>query len=229
LVCIDTPDTIAAEAFRILSVRLRYMAQSRQMRRILITSAVPEEGKSVCATNLATCLARIKHQKTLLIEGDLRRRAVSNILGLSDTAPGMTDLLRGKSRLTAAICRVNPPGFYFLPAGRQVHHPVELMQSGSFSKLIEEVSSGFDWVIIDSTPLVPLADTGIWTPLCDGILLVVREGKSEKELINRAMEVVGRSKLLGVVLNGFSGTKDNQYYGYYSSSSSRGSKNSTKQ
>ena len=118
------------------------------------------------------------------------------------------------------------PGFWFLPAGRPPENPLELMQTGKLSSLLVQLTASFDWIIIDSPPLLPLADTSVWARFADGVLLVVREGKTEKRQLQRGLTALDRSKLLGVVVNGFSGTDHSNYYARYSSVAA-GSNNGT--
>ena len=90
------------------------------------------------------------------------------------------------------------------------------MQTGKLSSLLAQLTASFDWIIIDSPPLLPLADTSVWARLVDGALLVVREGKTEKRQLQRGLTALDRSKLLGVVVNGFTGTDNSNYYARYS-------------
>lgn len=214
VVCITDPKGLPAEKFRVLSVRLRQLKQSSGIKKILITSAVPEEGKTTCAVNLAACLAPTKEQKTLLIEGDLRRPRIREMLGLPPLA-GLTDWFRGNARLNDIIYRIDPPGCWFLPAGAPVENPIELMETENMSELSSYISSSFDWAVIDSTPVVPMADASVWAAHSDAVVLVAREGKTQKRPLQRALEIVSRHNLIGVVLNGSKATIDNRYYQLY--------------
>jgi capsular exopolysaccharide synthesis family protein len=216
-IAIKDPGAIAAEKFRSLSVRLRDLRQRRELKKILITSALPDEGKSVVALNLASTLARIHQTRVLLVEGDMRRPTVRAELGLP-AIKGLTEWLRADLRVSEVICRVTPPGFCFLPAGEPLSNPLELMQSGRLAVLLDEVAESFDWIIIDSTPVLPVADTSVWGRLSDGMLMVVREGKTEKRQLQKALEAIDKSKLLGVVLNSASNAEHKSYYTYYAAS-----------
>jgi capsular exopolysaccharide synthesis family protein len=228
LVCISDPTSLAAEKFRTLAVRLRQLRQSSQqssqLKRVLVTSAVPEEGKSVCAANLATSLARNREQRTLLIEGDLRRPTIRQNLGLSPVA-GLTDWLRGDVVLDEILYRIDPPGCWFLPAGRPMENVMELMQAEKMSELFDRISPMFDWIVIDSTPVVPLADAVVWARYSDGVLLVAREGKTEKRPFSKAVDVLTRYNLLGLILNGSSNANYNHYYQSYFSRSGQNHRN----
>jgi capsular exopolysaccharide synthesis family protein len=211
------PGAIAAEKFRSLSVRLKDLKQRRELKKILITSAVPDEGKSVVALNLASTLARIHQTRVLLVEGDVRKPTMRGELGLP-AIKGLTEWLRADLPVSEVICRITPPGFCFLPAGEALSNPLELMQSGRLAVLLGEVAESFDWIIIDSAPVLPVADTSVWGRLSDGILMVVREGKTEKRQLKKALEAIDQSMLLGVVLNGASSGEHKSYYAYYAAS-----------
>jgi len=227
MVCLDDVASIAAEKFRVLAVRLKYLRQRRNLKKILITSSVPEEGKSVIAANLAASIASDKKEQVVLIEGDLRRPTISQRLGC-EYSGGLTEYLKGNLSLTEIVYRVDPRGFHFVPAGPAEDDTFELLQSKNLPQLIEQLERVFDWVIIDSTPVFPLADTGIWTKMVDGILLVARQGKTEKLPLQKTVASLDKSLLLGVVLNGFSDSmqqKYSKYYRYYRSAAAKHSSN----
>ncbi|HEY1262189.1 MAG TPA: CpsD/CapB family tyrosine-protein kinase [Terriglobales bacterium] len=215
LVSLTEKESLAAEKFRFLGVRLRQLQQARQLRKLLITSTAPEEGKSLVSANLATTLARRQQQKVLLLEGDLRRPVLARQLG-HPRLPGITEWLYQPTGPINSIYYLDGPGFWLLPAGQPPENPLELMQSGRLNSLLEQLTSSFDWIIIDSPPLLPLADTSVWTRLADGVLLVVREGKTEKRHLQRGLAALDQNKLLGVVVNNCAGTDNKNYYSRYS-------------
>jgi capsular exopolysaccharide synthesis family protein len=215
LVSLFDKESLAAEKFRFLGVRLRQLQQARSLKKLLITSTLPEEGKSLVAANLAATLARRKQQKVLLLEGDLRRPVLSRQFG-HPHIPGVTEWLYEGSKPIDSIYYLDSLGFWFLPAGMPPENPLELMQTGKLSSLLVQLTASFDWIIIDSPPLLPLADTSVWAKFSDGVLLVVREGKTEKRQLQRGLAALDRSNLLGVVVNGFTGTDNKNYYSRYS-------------
>jgi capsular exopolysaccharide synthesis family protein len=214
LICLTAPDSLAAEKFRFLGVRLRQMQQKRALKKVLVTSTLPEEGKSMVAANLATTLAKKESQKILLLEGDLRRPTLPEQLGIGHN-PGLSEWLQGDFGPITNIYRLAAGGFWFLPAGTPPENPLELMQSGKLSALIEHLDSWFDWIIIDSPPVLPLADTSVWARLADGILLVAREGTTEKQPLKRGLQALEGSKMLGAVLNSATDTHHSDYYQRY--------------
>ena len=222
LVCVTDNESLAAEKIRFLAVRLRQLRQNRTLKKVLITSAVPQEGKTMVAANLACALARKTQQKILLLEGDLRRPALMQLFGLGNT-PGICEWLQGDSGPTASIYHFEGPGIWILPAGRTPGNPLELMQSGRLAALMDQLTAWFDWIIIDSPPVLPLADTSVWTRLADGILLVTRQGISEKKQLQRGLEALESKKLIGALLNCSTNAAYNDYYYHYHPPTASGS------
>ncbi len=214
LVTLTDKESLGAEKFRFLAVRLRQARQARPIKRVLVTSSIAEEGKSLTCANLAVALARKQSQKVLLIEGDLRRPVLSEKLGLG-RLPGLSQSLKGNSTPLKNIYYLKEAGVWFLPAGVPPDDALELMQSPRLPEFLDQISSFFDWIVIDSPPLLPLADTILWSRLADGVLLVVRQGKTGKRPLKRALEMLDRSTLLGVVLNSCSNTDQQDYYARY--------------
>ncbi|MGA9473817.1 MAG: CpsD/CapB family tyrosine-protein kinase [Terriglobales bacterium] len=214
LVCVTDKESLAAEKFRFLAVRLRQLRQSRPLKRILITSSVPQEGKSTVAANLACTLARRTNQRTLLLDGDLRRPSVANLFGLGHV-PGICEWLQGDSGPAESIYHLEDAGLWILPAGSTPRNALELMQSGRLSALMDQLTAWFDWIVIDTPPVLPLADTSVWMRLADGVLLVARQGTGQKRQLQRALEAIDRSKLIGGLLNCSTNTSHNDYYYHY--------------
>jgi capsular exopolysaccharide synthesis family protein len=214
LVSVVGRDSLAAEKFRFLSVRLRHLQQRRTLKQLLVTSTIPEEGKSMVASNLACTLASRRQQKTLLIEGDLRRPTVQRQFGMGKV-PGLSEYLEGVADATIPIYRLEALGIWVMPAGSAPENPLELMQGGKLSPLMDKLKGWFDWIVIDSPPVLPLADTSVWMRLADGILLVARQGKTDREQLKRGLEAIEPSKLLGALLNSSSNAAHNDYYQRY--------------
>jgi capsular exopolysaccharide synthesis family protein len=220
LVCLTARESFGAEKFRFLGVRLRQLQQSRPLKKLLITSTIPEEGKTTVAANLAAILARKQQPKTLLLEGDLRRPTLAKQFGLGPL-PGLSEWLQGEPRPIQNIYRLEGPNIWFLPAGRPPENPLELMQSGRLSALFDQLSIWFDWIIIDSPPILPLADTSVWARLADGILLVTREGTTRRGMLQRGLQALEPSKLLGAVVNSSANTDHSNYYQRYGPGAAR--------
>jgi capsular exopolysaccharide synthesis family protein len=228
LVCLTDSESLAAEKFRFLGVRLRHLRRERPLKKVLITSTIPREGKSTVAANLACTLARKKQQRTLLLEGDVRRPSLSNLFGLK-RLPGICEWLQGEHNLITNIYHLEGPNLWILPAGSASGNPLELLQSGRLSALMDQLATLFDWVIIDSPPVLPLADTSVWSRLADGILLVARQGTTEKRQLQRGLEALDPKKLIGALLNSSqsSALSDHYYYNRPSTAATLGTYNQT--
>jgi capsular exopolysaccharide synthesis family protein len=213
LVSVGKEESLGAEKFRFLAVRLRQLRQSRPLKKILITSSIPQEGKSMVAANLACTLARRKRQKNLLLEGDLRRPTVAAEFGLG-RVPGLCEWLSGETK-GINLYRLESLGLWVLPAGAAPQNALELMQSGKLSPLMEQLEASFDWIVIDSPPVLPLADTSMWSRLADGILLVTRQGVTQKKQLQRGLSSLDTKKLLGALVNGSTDVAHSDYYQRY--------------
>jgi capsular exopolysaccharide synthesis family protein len=211
LVCLTDNESLAAEKFRFLGISLQNLRRERPLKKVLITSTIPQEGKSTVSANLACTLARRTQQRTLLLEGDVRRPSLSQLFGLGRVS-GICECLQGDQSLLASVYHLEGPGFWFLPAGSAPKHPLELMQSGRLSAAMDQLAAWFDWIIIDSPPVMPLADTSLWMRLADGILVVVRQGITEKGHLKSGLDVLERGKIIGAVLNGSNRPAQTDYY-----------------
>ncbi len=214
LVCMTDPTCLGAEKFRFLAVRLRQLQRTSSLKTVLITSTIPEEGKSTVSANLAISLVRKKRQKVLLLEGDLRRPVLAERFGLHKLA-GLSEWLQGPSNPTNNIYHLEEAGLWFLPAGAPLENPLEVMQSGRLATLMAQLTTTFDWIVIDSPPVLPLADTSVWTRFSDGVLLVAREGTTKKRELQRGMRALEPSHLLGVVINSCASADHSNYYQRY--------------
>ncbi|MFY9644642.1 MAG: CpsD/CapB family tyrosine-protein kinase, partial [Terriglobales bacterium] len=177
--------------------------------------------KSLVAANLALNQSRSKVLKTLLIDGDLRRPTVASRFGCGDSLPGLSECLRGERPLSDAVYKLQGSGLWFLPAGRAPENPLELMQGGRLPEMLDRLGDFFDWIIIDTPPVVPVADTAFWMKLADGFLFVIREGFSEKKTVERALASFDRNALLGVVVNSCTRSENNNYYSRYGQAAAR--------
>jgi capsular exopolysaccharide synthesis family protein len=210
------PESLAAEKFRFLGVRLRQLQNTLPIKKVLVTSSIPEEGKSLVSANLAAVLARRK-QRVLLVDGDLRRPVLGQQFGLG-RLKGVADWLRGDLDRLDCIYHLQDFDFWLMPAGEPPADPLELMSQQSLCRLMEQASDLFDWIIVDSPPLLPLADTTVWTRVTDGVLLVTRVGNTEKPQLLRGLEVLKKNKLIGVVMNSCTNPHHDNYYRRYSPS-----------
>ena len=212
LVALPENESSATEAFHLLGVRLRHLRRQRPLKKVLVTSTVPQEGKSTVAANLACTLALRTQQKVLLLEGDVRRPTQSKIFGIQ-VKSGICSWLNGENSLLASMYRLEGAGIWILPAGTASGNSLELLQSGRVLPMMEQLTSWFDWVVIDSPPILPLADTSVWTNMADGILLVTRQGTTQKKQLKRGLEALSSQKVIGAVLNSAKlGVHSDYYY-----------------
>ena len=211
LVCLPDSESPANEAFHLLGVRLRHLRRQRPLKKVLITSTIPQEGKSMSAANLACTLALHTQQKVLLLEGDIRRPTQSKIFGIAGK-PGICEWLNGEQSLMKSVYRLEGAGIWILPAGNGTGNSLELLQSGALTPMMEQLTNWFDWVVIDSPPILPLADTSVWTNIADGILLVTRQGITHKRQLKRGLEALGSQKLIGALLNSAKNAAHSDYY-----------------
>ena len=217
LVAMFDERSIGAEKFRVLASRLQYLRKQHLLKKIVVTSTIKGEGKSVVSANLAVTLAR--RSKTLLIDGDLRQSGLADLFGASDR-PGLADWWLDSAGITSFLLRIEKLNLWHLPAGHSVSQPLEVLQSQQTAAMLSRIAEFFDWVIIDAPPLVPVADPNLWATQADGTLLVVKQGKTPKRLLRKALESIENLKLAGIVMNGAQDTV-NQYYGQYYKGSPR--------
>jgi capsular exopolysaccharide synthesis family protein len=207
------PRSAGADRFRFLRMCLRELWNAGKLKSLLITSPLPQDGKSTTALNLATALAEGGKRNVLLIEADLHRPGLTEQLRLERRA-GLADCLEGRVNPAAALRRLEPLGWYLLPAGEPRSNPTELLQTEAFAGLLQKLSPHFDWVLIDSPPVIPLTDALSLARQTNATLLVAREGRTPREAIEKAIAVLGRQRILGIVLNAVDGL-DRMYSGYY--------------
>ncbi len=213
LVTLSDESRPAAEAFRLLCVRLRHLRKNRPLSRLLVSSTSPGEGKSFIAANLACTLAAAPQERVLLLEGDLRRPSQSELFRL-EAMPGLCEFFSGNRNLQDSIYHLQEAGIWFLPAGLAPGNSPGLIQSSRLAEMTAQLSHWFDWIIIDSPPILPLADTSIWEKPADGLLLVARRGVSAKRELKRGIEAIDRSKLIGTILNSSTQSSEEDYYYY---------------
>ncbi len=189
------------EEFRTLRSRLYNAREKMAVKKVLVTSALPKEGKSFTAANLAQVLVRQHGRRVLLIDADLRSPRLHIMLGTT-ASPGLADYLQGTSDEFSIVQRGPVENFFFVPSGEEISNPAELVANGRLNVFLQRVEAIFDWIIIDSPPAVPVSDASQLAKDCDGVLMVVRSNATPIDMARRAREEFAPEVLLGVVLNG---------------------------
>ncbi|MFG1959001.1 polysaccharide biosynthesis tyrosine autokinase [Nonomuraea sp. NPDC049028] len=202
-----------SEAFRSLRTNLQFIGVDRQPKSLVITSCLPNEGKSSTSSNLAITLAQAGW-RVLLVDGDLRRPRIPTYLGI-EGAVGLTDVLIGKAKLDEVIQPWGEPRLFVLPSGQIPPNPSELLGSRGMRQVIDQVMDDYDIVIVDAPPLLPVTDAATLSAICDGVLLVARYGKTRQEHIVRGTELLAsiNARIVGTVMN-FVPAKASRYDGY---------------
>jgi protein-tyrosine kinase len=219
----------AIEQFRSMRSRIYEARDIRPLKSILVSSGLPQEGKSFISTNLAISLARHKNSKVLLIDGDMRRYTVHEMLG-TECLPGLADYLAGKATIEEIMQRAEEPAdpnaagrtvlqnLTFIPGGNGGDKAADLSGNARFGELLRTVAPYFDWIIVDSSPVLPVSDAVNLARSCDGVILVAREGVTKYPVAQRAASELRASNILGFVLNAVhEAPQVGNYYGYNAS------------
>ena len=214
LIDVSRPHEAPMEEFRTLRTRLNHLKTLQPIHSIVVSSPSPAEGKSLSAANLALAEAHLAGNVTLLADFDFRRPIIHNLFGV-DRSPGITDYLLGKIPLHKAIKRVAGTNLYLMPAGEAVINPLELLNLREVKILMDRLPTIFNWVILDSPPLLFAADANLLSTLCHGTLLVVRIGHTTIDSVTRAMQSLCNNNVLGIVVNGARRGELYSKYTYY--------------
>jgi capsular exopolysaccharide synthesis family protein len=218
----DDENRIGAEEFRTLRSRLYQIREKLPLKRLMVTSALPKEGKSFVTGNLGQVLVRQHGRRALIIDADLRSPGLHRHLGAQQT-PGLSEYLMGECDEFSVLQRGPMENLFFLPAGRLAASPSELLANGRLKLFLQRVEPLFDWIIMDTPPVIPVADSTSLANFCDGVLMVVRSNMTPSDLARRAREEFQDKLLLGVILNGApSGSLAQSKYYYGEAVGSRG-------
>ncbi len=200
LIAALAPSSLAAEQYRSLRARIRRVEAGRAVKTILVTSPAKGDGKSLTAANLALTMSQEFQQRVLLLDADLRRPSVHELFALGE-GPGLADVLMGAAELDDALVTLPEHHLTVLRAGVPPNHPTELLGSAAMRRVMDSLRARFDKILIDMPPVAPLADTHVIVPMADGVLMVVRAGITPKPAIERALNGLDLTKVLGLVLN----------------------------
>ncbi|HXJ89389.1 MAG TPA: CpsD/CapB family tyrosine-protein kinase [Candidatus Binatia bacterium] len=200
------------EEYRTLRSRLYHIRERMPLKKLLVTSALPKEGKSFTSANLAQVMVRQHGRRALLIDADLRGPRLHQMLG-TPQGPGLAEYLLSKADEASVIQRGPMEGLFFIPSGESIEDPAELVASSRLKILLQRVEPLFDWIIIDSPPAIPVSDASVLAKVCDGVLIVVRSASTPSDVARKARLEFADQMLVGVVLNGTE--RDEAQYAHY--------------
>lgn len=205
-------------AAKTLLANIRFMSVDKPVRSIVMTSSVPNEGKTFVTVNLAQAIAT-SGKTVLLVEGDMRRRSCANSMGVHPKV-GLYSVLSGQSSLTTAIVGTPQNNFFFLDAEPHIPNPPDILSSKRFAELLQEALDSFDYVVFDTPPVGAFVDAAVLSHMCDATFLVVREDYTKKPDIAASAEqlVKAGGNLAGVVMNACESKGSEYYYEYYNDS-----------
>ena len=194
------PASLAAEHYRQLRTRLAHAEGAGGLRTVLVTSPQKGEGKSITSANLALTMAQELQRRVVIVEADLRKPSMQRLFGLPE-GPGLTEYLTGAAELNDVMRFLPDHNLTVIHAGSTAANPAELLGSTAMRRLLDALRTRFDRVILDTPPVLPLADVAVLAPMVDGSLMVVRAGVTPKPAIENALRAFDASRLLGIVLN----------------------------
>ncbi|HEY4961582.1 MAG TPA: CpsD/CapB family tyrosine-protein kinase [Terriglobales bacterium] len=212
LVSINEPGSLGAELLRTLAVRLRQVKKRHGIKKLLVASTVPGEGKTLISANLAITLS-LHHNRVLLIDGDLRRASLSRWFDIADDSFGENWREHGSHRLPVFRKAAGVP-LWVVPAGEPVEMPGDILQSAEFGEALAAVEMEFDWIVFDSPPLIPFGDATVLASMVDAIVLVTRKGVTPRNELEEALKIFDSSKIVATVLN-CADVRSHKYYRDY--------------
>lgn len=206
-------DGALIEQYRQLAAVLHHTQQSTGARSVMVTSALPSEGKTLTATNLALTLSQSYQRRVLLIDADLRRPRMREMFALPD-GPGLTDSLAAGAGGQLPVHQVSST-LWVLTSGRTVPDPMSTLVSPAMRQLLDDARASFDWVVVDTPPIAILSDANLLSEMIDKALLVVSAKSTPYPMVQRAAQAIGPQRILGVVLNRAEKIGLPESYSYY--------------
>jgi len=225
-VSLTAPDTFAAERYQGLRLQLERLKVGDR-RVIAITSPGAGDGKTLTSVNLAGVLSREPNARVLLIDADLRRSSVGMKFGIPPGTAGLADLISGtaKQQMSALIQRPEPCRFDILPAGSSSMSIQELFRSPQLSAILDEARKQYDYVLLDTPPLVPVFDAAVLARAVDGVIMVVAADRTPRKMLATALDLLEPSSVIGIVFNADNtplfGYNSGSYRNYFSSKAAR--------
>lgn len=211
----ERPHEVPAEEFRSLRTRLNHLQSQQELHSLVVTSASPAEGKTFTAVNLALAQSQLENP-VLLADLDLRRPTIHNLLQC-ERSPGFSDFLLNERPLEECVRKIGSTNLYFMPAGSQVKNPLEILNLRHVKHTLDGLRKIFNWIILDTPPLLFSADANLLSTMTDGTLIVVRIGSTTYDNVIRAMQTLCENNVVGIVANGArAGELYSKYTYYYS-------------
>ncbi len=214
LVTLLNPESFEAEQFKILRTNLLFPVSGNPPRTIMVTSAVPGEGKSFVSANLAISIAKGIDEHVLLMDCDIRRPCLHTRFGFNDVR-GLSDYLADEASISSVLLKTRLKKLTMLPGGKPYNNPSELLTSEKMLALLKEVKIRYKdrYIIIDSPPPQLTAEASAIARQVDGIILVVKYGSTKREIVSDLINIIGKEKILGVIINWFD-MRSSSYYAY---------------
>ena len=205
-------DVGLTEQYRRLAATLHHQHRAKGLSTLMLTSASPGDGKTLTAVNLALVLAGSYRYKVLLIDADLRRPSMPDLVDMTDGC-GLSEALIAQSEQKLALIQITS-GLTLLPAGSPIANSIEALTSPRMQQILKEAAARFDWVILDAPPVGPATDARLLSKLVGGTLFVIHAGQTQYPEVQKAIDAIGREQILGVVLNGVEAAGSESYYYY---------------
>lgn len=213
LIVMGERDPITTEQYRILFTKIEHISQTKFYKSFAVTSSLKGEGKTSTSFNLAYIMAHEFKKKVLLLDGDLRKPSIKSYLQDNGPAFGLIDIIKGDVELNEAIVRLKGSSLFIITSGGHTRNSSELLSSERMASIISSLKEKFDYLIIDSPPIISLADMNIISKVVDGTLLVVRAGETPRDIVLKAVESLTGCNIVGLILNGAEAvTKKYKYY-----------------
>jgi capsular exopolysaccharide synthesis family protein len=215
---IAKPDSILAEQFRKLQAIVISHSITHTLRSILVTSCIPDEGKTYVSLNLSATIARGLDDSAILIDADLRKRTLSSRLGLQNIL-GLSDVLEETATIEETLVNTEFDDLTILPAGASPPNPAELIASTRMKRLIQQLEASHrdSYIIIDSTPIAATSEANALSQMADGVIVVIMADKTRRDVVRRELKTIASEKILGVVLNCAEFETSDSYNNYYKS------------
>jgi capsular exopolysaccharide synthesis family protein len=206
-------DNVAVESYRALRTRIMRMQATEGIRSVVVSSAVPGDGKTVTTINLGLCYSQVRNRKVLVIDGDLRTRGLSRALGISG-GPGLSEVLAGEATFEDAVVATDHANFFVMGAGRNSTPAPELFEADRWKECLNWCAETFSLVLVDSPPVRPLADFELISASCDRVMMVVRALKTQREILQKSVASIDNKKLIGIVFNASEVAVNRKHYYY---------------